>query len=167
MVWRDLSLDLVAAPLRQRNFALKITGHGGQNTPFARRRAVIRYHKFILLMDRRSPAAGKALVPTLDIDLCWHTHQLFPTEYRNWCLEHVGRPINHDDTISKTNLAEGLRNTSLAWLKAYQDGYTTTDLRRGYFSRTRILAGTMFPPYGLYMIWKGRALKQARLGMIP
>jgi hypothetical protein len=69
-IWRNLSIDLVAAALRQRKFATKITGNGSQNTPLARRRATLRYRKFILLMDRRSPAAGKSLVPTLDIDLC-------------------------------------------------------------------------------------------------
>lgn len=104
-------------------------------------------------------------VPTLDIDLCWHTHQLFPVSYRQWCIEHLGTAINHDDTIGRGDLNVGLRETSLAWYKAYRESYTTDDLRGTYFSTGRKVAGALFPPYGLYMLRRGQQLNQARLGI--
>lgn len=40
-------------------------------------RCIVRYHAFLDLM---SSAPARFVVPTLDIDLAWHTHQLL-------CLE--------------------------------------------------------------------------------
>jgi hypothetical protein len=40
------------------------------------------------------------LVPTLDIDLMWHTHMLFPVQYATDCKQITGIPlINHDDEV--------------------------------------------------------------------
>jgi Glycine-rich domain-containing protein-like len=170
IMWQDLSIDLVAASLRQREFIKRITSNecNGIDTPFALYKANTRYHKFLLLMNRKSkPANFKKnvnLVPTLDIDLLWHTHQLVPVPYRQWCLEHLGTAINHDDTIGQGDLNVGLRDTSLAWFDAYREPYTTDDLRQSYFSTGRKVTGALFPPYGLYMLRKGKKLNQARLG---
>jgi hypothetical protein len=163
LLWTDFSIDLVAASLRQREFAKKITSEECRNldSPFALYKANTRYHRFLLLLTRRSKTN---FVPTLDIDLCWHTHQLFPQAYRGWCLEHLGKAINHDDTIGKGDLNVGLRETSLAWYDAYKESYTTDDLRQGYFSTGRKIAGALFPPYGIYMLRKGKKLDRARLG---
>jgi hypothetical protein len=168
LVYRDLSIDLVAAALRQREFAKKITSTecAGMDSPFALFKATTRYHKFMLLMKRQGKK-HENLVPTLDIDLCWHTHQLFPRPYREWCLEHLGRAVNHDDTIGTASLSQGLRQTSLAWLGAYREAYTTDDLKKSYYSTGRKVAGIIFPPYGLHMLSVGRKLEQARTGTFP
>lgn len=165
VVWRDLSVDLVRACLIQRITAERITSEECRDLrlPFALQRATIRYHKFILLMDPRSPSRGKLLVPTLDIDLCWHTHQLFAPDYQNWCIAHIGRPIDHNDTIMELSLADGLHYTSLSWFKAYQTGYTTTDMRRQYFTVERITAAVLFPLYGYYMLWWGHKLAKSQI----
>jgi len=170
ILWQDLSIDLVAASLRQREFAKRITGSecSGIDTPFALFKANTRYHKFLLLMNRKTASKKNInLVPTLDIDLCWHTHQLVPVPYRNWCIEHLGTAINHDDTIGRGDLNIGLRETSLAWYDTYREPYTTDDLRQTYFSTGRKVTGVLFPPYGLYMLRKGQKLNQARLGTFP
>ena len=160
-----LSIDLVAASLRQREFATKITSPecSGMDSPFALYKATTRYHKFMLLMNRDGKKA-RFLVPTMDIDLCWHTHQLFSRPYREWCLQHLHRAINHDDTIGSGDLGQGLRVTSLAWLEAYREPYTTDDLKKGYFTTERKVAGILFPPYGLHMWSKGKKLDKARTG---
>jgi hypothetical protein len=77
-------------------------------------------------MSRKGKKEAKkvALVPTLDIDLCWHTHQIFATSYRVWCVEHLGEAINHDDTVGKESLDSGLKETNAAWEKAYRESYT-------------------------------------------
>ncbi|KAI8802171.1 hypothetical protein BJ742DRAFT_664467, partial [Cladochytrium replicatum] len=54
-------------------------------------------------------------VPTLDIDLAWHTHQLHPGRYQNYGIQNVGRIINHDDSIEETSLAAGFDGTSTHW----------------------------------------------------
>lgn len=170
ILWRDFSIDLVAASLRQREFAKRITGMEctGLDTPSALFKATTRYHKFLLLMSRKGPASRRPtvlnLVPTLDIDLCWHTHQLFPVPYRTWCIQHLGTAINHDDTINQANLTAGLRATSLLWHKSYQEQYTTDDLRRAYVSPFRMFMGVLFPPYGMHLVKKAKKLEQARLG---
>jgi hypothetical protein len=165
IVWRDLSIDLVAAALRQREFSKKIVSEdcAGIDTPFALFKATTRYHKFLLLMGRKRSGEKKfALVPTLDIDLCWHTHQLYAVSYRQWCIEHLGVAINHDDTVGKEVLNSGLRETSLAWYDAYRESYSTDDLRQTYFSKGRKAAGVLFPPYGLFIRKKGQKLNQTQ-----
>lgn len=169
LVWRDLSIDLVAASLRQREFAKKITGEEcyGIDSPIALQRALTRYQKFLYLLKLKYDLEKKKhphIVPTLDIDLFWHTHQLYPQSYRKYCMENLDRLVNHDDTISKRDASDGLRTTSLAWLEVYNEPYTSDNLKKEYLSTGRKVAGIIFPPYGLHMLSKARRLNQARTG---
>jgi len=131
----EFSIDLVSAALRQREFAKKIISseHAGINHPLSLSRACSRYHKFILLMNRKNKM--NALVPTLDIDLCWHTHQLQGSFYRDWCIEHLGFSVNHDDTVGKEVLTGGLEETTRAWWDAYREPYQNGVSMKGRFSR--------------------------------
>ena len=167
IVWRDLSIDLVAASLRQRSFTTKIVRDCADiNSPTLLSRATTRYKKFLfLMMDGESGhAKGVDFVPTLDIDLCWHTHQLFPRSYQEWCFKNLGQGVDHDDTIGETVATQGLRSISLAWFSKYGECYTMEDLRKAYFTSGRKWAGIMFPPYGLYTLHMGRKLTQAGSG---
>lgn len=148
IMWHELSIDLVAASLRQREFAKKITSRelSAIDTPDALFKATSRYHKFLLLLNRVKK--GASLVPTLDIDLVWHTHQLYAASYRNWSIEHLGVAINHDDTVSQGKLHNGLNLTHRAWSKAYGESYTPDplDLRTPESSqrRTPFSIGSLF-----------------------
>jgi hypothetical protein len=168
IVWRDLSIDLVAAALRQREFSKKITGASCRalDSPEVLFKATTRYHKFLLLIKRKANQKGgkNGLVPTLDIDLCWHTHQLAAHSYRQWCIEHLGLAINHDDSIGEKSLNSGLRETSLAWYDAYRQSYVREDLSEVYTSKSRTMAGVLIPLYGLFVRNKGKKLKQAQMG---
>jgi hypothetical protein len=104
------------------------------------------------------------LVPTLDVDLAWHTHQPYPHSYREYCLRFVSRLVNHDDTFQKEVIGNGLRETSLAWLKAYIEPYTTKDLNKEYCTTRRKIVGIIFPPYGVVMLRVGKQLTKARMG---
>lgn len=53
--------------------------------------ATARYHAFLDLMAA-SPA--DFLVPTLDIDLIWHTHQLAGPRYLTDTKTYVGRKVD-------------------------------------------------------------------------
>jgi hypothetical protein len=165
---KSFSLDLVAASLRQREFTNRIIHEcNGINSPQDLQKAISRYHKFLRLMGKKNKITGKhtPLVPTLDVDLAWHTHQLFPHSYSEYCLQYVGRAINHDDTFEENVIGHGLRETSLAWLKEYDEPYTTKDLRKGYFTTKRKVIGVMFPPYGILMLRTGKKLMRARMSI--
>jgi Glycine-rich domain-containing protein-like len=116
------SFDLVAAVKRQMGFAQKITAmYPYDPVPDDMLRdSQQRYAKWMNLIRLN---AVPNPVPALDIDLFWHTHQLEPTNYLPWCTYHVGRSINHDDTINETSLSSGLEETIAAWESAYQEDY--------------------------------------------
>ena len=152
LLWRRLSIDLVAACLRQREFATKITGEPckylDSSGPLSR--SAIRYGKFLALMKPQGSFKRKySLVPTLDIDLWWHTHQLHPCLYREWCITHLSRPINHDDTIRTVDLKKSFRKTSLRWYEVYSEQYTTDDSKGRHISFWRAVVGFLSPPLSL------------------
>ncbi|KAM4058186.1 glycine-rich domain-containing protein-like domain-containing protein [Hirsutella rhossiliensis] len=127
--------NLVSASLRQRSFAAKMASDRffGLDSPSNLEKATARYRQFMFVdvdMDDEN-----AIVPTLDIDLIWHTHQLFPVEYRRWCIENLNRYVNHDDTVDEGDLATGFNHTVDIWLEKYGEKYEIVDfcktIRRG------------------------------------
>ncbi|KAG8932371.1 hypothetical protein FRC02_001228 [Tulasnella sp. 418] len=134
--WTCLSIDLRAAVNRQFKFIYKISGLGwleegafsadsksgdGREENKALRRCVAQYHGFLDLMVANSK---KFLVPTLAIDLVWHTHQLFHTEYRKWTIALVGTLVDHDDAVEQENLAMSYRQTAQLWHSRYNIPYS-------------------------------------------
>jgi len=71
-------------------------------------RAVDRYSKFLRLFKWYP---NTMFVPTLDIDLVWHTHQLSASHYRAATIKHAGRFIDHDDKLAQPTLDTGLDKT--------------------------------------------------------
>ncbi|KAG8820781.1 hypothetical protein FRC17_010054 [Serendipita sp. 399] len=114
------SLDLVGAVLRQGSFIEKMVGLdwtrpgrfvlAGDAAPLVR--SIARYHAFLDLMAS-NPALF--LVPTLDIDLAWHTHQLKSPNYRADTLCYLERTPNHDDSIESSGITSGYDITAEAW----------------------------------------------------
>lgn len=97
---------------RQASFVDKMHGHLWICSPAVggtMRRAVDRYDKFLKLFVLYP---GKTLVPTLDIDLVWHTHQCSAALYEETMRARTGRYINHDDKIGKEKLGHGADETS-------------------------------------------------------
>jgi len=167
IIWHVFSTDLVAACIRQRVYINRVVKEcEALNCPSALSTGISRYHKFLFLMAtlKKMSKSHLLLVPTLDIDLAWHTHQLFPQPYREWCIQNIGKPINHDDTMKPADGRRWIRSTSLAWLKTYNEPYTANDLRKDYFTPERIFVGLMFPPYGLFMLHVGKKLRRAGSG---
>jgi hypothetical protein len=115
------SLDLAEAVVRQWEFSKKITNLYPQDPVGTElfTYAKLRYVKFMNLMR----VQNRMIVPTLDIDLFWHTHQLSSLNYDSWCRKHIGRPINHDDTIEGDLLSNGLEGTKEAWAREYNEAY--------------------------------------------
>ncbi|KAG6848011.1 hypothetical protein H0H93_004204 [Arthromyces matolae] len=63
-------------------------------------------------------------VPTLDIDLAWHTHQLLGETYQNNCHLYVGRYVDHDDKVEESVLSTSFDLTCRAWVDRYGVPYT-------------------------------------------
>uniref|UniRef100_A0A0K3CG13 Uncharacterized protein n=1 Tax=Rhodotorula toruloides TaxID=5286 RepID=A0A0K3CG13_RHOTO len=111
------SLDLAMAALRQGSFIQKMHGlgwldlHRFSDDDMILSRCVARYHAFL---DLISSAPSSFFVPTLDIDLAWHTHQLKST-YVSDTMRTIGRAVDHDDKVAEGTLANGFDITAQAW----------------------------------------------------
>ncbi|KAF8189720.1 hypothetical protein BJ912DRAFT_1058966 [Pholiota molesta] len=123
------SVELVGAVLRQGSFVQKMFDFGwtkrgyfdGSEDELALHHALARYHAFLDLM---SSSMGSFFVPTLDIDLVWHTHQLMSTKYAADCNTYLGRFIDHDDKIEGLRLSSAFDMTCTAWKERFNVQYT-------------------------------------------
>jgi hypothetical protein len=71
-------------------------------------RAIDRYSKFLKLLKLYP---GAMLVPTLNIDLVWHTHQCSASRYENDTRVFTDRFIDHDDKLGTSVLDDGMEKT--------------------------------------------------------
>ena len=113
------NLCLSSAVHRQSTFVVKMHNLGFLRSPFLAgtlRRAVRKYERFFVLFKA---LAGRTLVPTLDVDLVWHTQQLWPGGYEKWCRERAGRSIEHDDQFGKDDLGVGFALTQTEYKRRW------------------------------------------------
>ena len=100
-----LSMDLVKGMYRQLAFVNKVCNNFDYwNSREVLELSIERYEKFVHLMKVHP---RKTLVPTMDIDLVWHTHQTDPVNYCQYTSAVLGRVLNHDDTIGSEDLKKG------------------------------------------------------------
>ncbi|KAI0339604.1 hypothetical protein BDW22DRAFT_1335746 [Trametopsis cervina] len=126
---KPYSIDLVGAVIRQGSFIDKMSDFGwtmpgyfdDKEDEVVLVHSIARYHAF---MDLMSSSPGAFFVPTLDIDLSWHTHQLAYNKYHISCNKYIGRYIDHDDKVEESRLATSFDVTCRAWEKRYQLPYT-------------------------------------------
>ncbi|KKK12545.1 hypothetical protein ARAM_003069 [Aspergillus rambellii] len=108
---------------RQCVFVDKMHAHRWIRSPAVEgtmRRAVDRYDKFLHLFHLYP---YRFLVPTLDIDLVWHTHQCSADHYRQFVTTRAGRFINHEDKISRGTLDHGFTNTEDFYRLSFGEQY--------------------------------------------
>ena len=112
------ALDLGGAVMRQGIFVEKMYQIDWLHSPIPRvtmDRLCKKYTRFVTIM---ASGMGKQLaVPTLDVDLAWHTHQLTPAAYYASMVAKTKRFVDHDDKIEEDKLDDAFQWTS----KAYQD----------------------------------------------
>lgn len=123
---RPFSVDLVGAVLRQGLFIDKMHELGWTEPDFfcskedhvVLHHCVTRYHAQVItfsnvslkltpcnrFLDLMSSSTGGFFVPTLDIDLVWHTHQIFPGRYSDDCLQYFQRFIDQCVSITDTRV---------------------------------------------------------------
>ncbi|KAJ1553099.1 hypothetical protein HK405_008960, partial [Cladochytrium tenue] len=136
------SLDLIAAVRRQRPFSKKmVSGVVDWLERDAVPRATVRYSKFLTLMKLEH---GKFIVPTLDIDLVWHTHQLFPQKYQQYGLANLGYVVHHDDGVEQGVLDDSFATTSKLWKRHFNEKYGYHNPTSKWFRRS---PASLYPPY--------------------
>ncbi|CAO3643647.1 unnamed protein product [Mucor fragilis] len=110
--YRGSSLDLIQAVARQYKFAFRVTQIFDWGLPQGIIKGIRQYSKFLQLIKTHPNLTA---VPTVEIDLAWHTHMLFPAKYRDFTLGYTGRFLNHDDNIAEEQLEQFVENTDHAW----------------------------------------------------
>ncbi|KAI1771974.1 hypothetical protein F4818DRAFT_454190 [Hypoxylon cercidicola] len=111
------ALDLSGAVLRQGIFTEKMNKIDWLHSPTALEtmtRLITKYQRFVKIM---ATYPSQVAVPTLDVDLAWHTHQLSPSAYTHWIYSKTQQLIDHDDKIDEDKLSTAFEWTS----KTYQD----------------------------------------------
>ncbi|KAI0003470.1 hypothetical protein F4779DRAFT_601953 [Xylariaceae sp. FL0662B] len=109
------ALELGGAVLRQGIFSEKMNKIDWLHSPAARdtmQRLIVKYGRFTRIMALNPK---EIVVPTLDVDLAWHTHQLSPAIYLKWMYSKTGQFIDHDDKIDEDRLSLAFEWTSRAY----------------------------------------------------
>jgi hypothetical protein len=115
---------LPSAVHRQFSFAKKMHDYGWLHAPFVEstiNRARARYEMFLLIVSE-SPNAQ--IVPTPEVDLVWHTHQLSPQKYHDFCLWRIGRLYNHDDSNTYTRVESDNGTSKTIWENRFGTPYS-------------------------------------------
>ncbi|CAG8336042.1 unnamed protein product [Penicillium salamii] len=128
--WDNLdpfALDLVGAVVRQGTFVEKMDQIDWLHSPavFETMDRIIKKYEvfFKIMLDNPNNMA----VPTLDVDLAWHTHQLSPPRYYNHSISNA-KPncmpifIDHDDKVDEEKLSDGFAWTSKMYRRATDGG---------------------------------------------
>ncbi|OJA15205.1 hypothetical protein AZE42_10552 [Rhizopogon vesiculosus] len=114
------SVDLVSAVQRQGIFIRRIDVLGWIKPGAFKdndklqilEHSLLRYHCFL---DLAAASPNLMPVPTLDIDLIWHSHQLMGGKYGVDSESYVGRRLDHPLAIEEGVLSTALDNTCRAW----------------------------------------------------
>lgn len=118
------ALDLCGAVMRQGIFTEKMYKIDWLHSPAAPEtmaRLVNKYKRFVAIMAAHPKNVA---VPTLDIDLAWHTHQLSPYAYYRFTTKETEKFIDHNDKIDEGRLSEAFEWTSKTYQEKYGEVYS-------------------------------------------
>jgi len=124
--WENSSpfaVDLVGAVIRQGSFVSKMAEIDWLHSPGLSStipRLIRKYSRFIAIISRYNVMA----VPTLDVDLAWHTHQLSPSKYLQYTVAQSKTFIDHDDKVVEAKLTDAFAETSKIYQKLYGEPYS-------------------------------------------
>ncbi|KAH8596636.1 hypothetical protein B0O99DRAFT_685632 [Bisporella sp. PMI_857] len=125
--WENTSifaLELGGAVIRQNIFVDKMHNLDWLHSPAARNtmdRLLEKYSRFITIIAENPKCTA---VPTLDVDLAWHTHQLSPAAYYGYTIQQCDKFIDHDDKIEEDALSTAFEWTSKIYEKMFQQVYS-------------------------------------------
>lgn len=115
--------DLISAVKRQTTFFYQVSRPYWNEDTFLEG-AMARYKGFLHLIKRnRERHINRFCVPTYDIDLIWHSHQLHPVSYCNDLVAIMGKVLEHDDTDSDRSKGQkldvGFSETTAQWEETF------------------------------------------------
>jgi hypothetical protein len=84
-------------------------------------RYITQYRRFFKII-KENPT--RMVVPTLSVDLVWHTHQLSPQSYYQYSNQMTNRVVDHDDKIEESKLDDSFAWTSKAHEQEYKEPYS-------------------------------------------
>ncbi|KAH7316647.1 hypothetical protein B0I35DRAFT_451594 [Stachybotrys elegans] len=125
--WQNSSssaLDLVGAVMRQGIFSQKMCKIDWLHSPTAKQtmeRLIVKYTRF---MDILSAHPNQPAVPTLDVDLAWHTHQLSPQSYYDYTVKKTSTFVDHNDKVDEDKLSVSFEWTSKIYMEMYGEPYS-------------------------------------------
>ncbi|XP_077234056.1 glycine-rich domain-containing protein 1-like [Tasmannia lanceolata] len=119
----NIRYDLVSAVKRQSSFFFQVSSPSMRDDCFLKG-AVARYKGFLYLIKRNMERSIRRFcVPTYDIDLIWHTHQLQPISYCKDLVEVLGKVLEHDDMDSDRSKGQkldvGFSETTKQWEETF------------------------------------------------
>ncbi|KAL0350297.1 UNVERIFIED_CONTAM: Glycine-rich domain-containing protein 1 [Sesamum radiatum] len=127
--------DLVSAAQRQSPFFYQVSRTHMNDNRYIQG-AVARYKGFLHLIKRNKEKGIKSFsVPTYDIDLIWHTHQLHPASYCKDLLKIMGKILDHDDTDSDRTKGQKLDVGFSGTTKTFEEMYGSRYWRAGAMYR--------------------------------
>ncbi|KAF9884035.1 hypothetical protein FE257_002373 [Aspergillus nanangensis] len=117
------ALDLVGAVIRQGTFIQKMDNIDWLHSPTVKETMTRLIQKYVIFFHIMASNPRHMAVPTLDVDLAWHTHQLCPSRYyaystymtRTNCRLQIF--IDHDDKVEEGKLSDGFEWTSKMYKK--------------------------------------------------
>jgi Glycine-rich domain-containing protein-like len=119
--WENSSpfgIDLVGAVLRQGVFVAKMKSIDWIHSPALESTINRLLNKYSVFFQIMAENRGHVAVPTLDVDLAWHTHQLNPSAYFAYSVQRMGDEfIDHDDKIDENKLSDAFEWTSKRYQK--------------------------------------------------
>jgi len=112
------ALDLVGAVLRQGVFIDKMKSIDWIHSPALESTITRLLSKYTIFFRIIAQYPGHVAVPTLDVDLAWHTHQLNPPAYYAYSVKQTGDNfVDHDDKIDEYQLSDAFEWTSKRYQK--------------------------------------------------
>ncbi len=118
------ALELGGAVIRQSVFVDKMHSLDWLHSPASRdtmTRLIKKYERFIQIIAANPLQTA---VPTLDVDLAWHTHQLSPRSYFDYTFTRCSKFIDHDDKMEEGALSAAFEWTSKIYEKYFQEVYS-------------------------------------------
>jgi hypothetical protein len=117
-----IAAPLVQSALGQIQFLHKILSLAQNDFNFLQspafiNRTVVDYRKFLNL--KKFTPQGVFLVPSVFLDLAWHSHMLTPIQYATECMYLAGMVLDHDDSIAENVLGDHWKQTNILWRQVY------------------------------------------------
>lgn len=75
-------------------------------------------------MDLQAAYPEDVAIPTLDIDLAWHTHILSPKSYATWTTKKMNFIPDHSDAMDENQLSVAFEWTSKTYMAKYNTPYS-------------------------------------------